>query len=370
MANDFSIGVEEEYQLVDRASRALSARIDDVFPDAHDRVDEDVSHELQQAQIEIGTPICRTLDDVQRELTRLRDEVGAAAASRGLAIVAAGSHPMPSLADTDITNESDYRLIAEQYAHLAREQVIFGCHVHVGVADRELAIAAMNHARPWLPVLLALSGSSPFWDGVDTGYASYRSEVFARWPTAGPPELFASRAEYDEVVRQLMATGSIDDPARIYWDARPSVRYETVEVRIADVCTSVDDAVLVAGLAGGLIRHGAAAALAGGEPSAARPEIMRAARWRAARYGMSGDLVVVTESRSAPAADVVRHLLGVLGPSLAEWGELERVTELVEQVVARGTSAQRQRRMLERGATLPDVVDWLVDETARGSTVR
>ena len=140
-----------------------------MFPDAHDRVDDDVSHELQLAQIEIGTPVCRSLDDVRAELVRLRGEVGAAAADRGLAIVAAGSHPLPSVAGSDITDEPDYQLIAEQYAHLAREQVIFGCHVHVGIADRELAVAAMNHARPWLSVLLALSASSPFWDGLDTG---------------------------------------------------------------------------------------------------------------------------------------------------------------------------------------------------------
>jgi carboxylate-amine ligase len=361
---DFSVGVEEEYQLVDRESRALADRVDDVYPQAHERVDDDVSHELQRAQIEIGTPVCRSLDDVRAELVRLRQEVGAAAAERGLAIVAAGSHPLPSIASSDITDEPDYRLIEEQYAHLAREQVIFGCHVHVGIADRELAVAAMNHARPWLSVLLALSASSPFWDGLDTGYASYRSQVFARWPTAGPPELFASRAEYDEVVRQLLETGSIDDPARIYWDARPSARYETIEVRVADVCTSIDDAVLVAGLAGALLRHGADAAMAGAAPLPARSEIMRAARWRAARYGLSEDLVLVTETRSAPAAQVVRALVDLLRPSLEEWGELEHVTALVEQVLERGTSAQRQRQIVERGATLTDVVDWLVAETA------
>ena len=365
MADDFSIGVEEEYQLIDRESGALAAGIDEVLAVADDQVSDDVSHELQQAQIEIGTPICRTLEEVRAELVRLRTAVGAAAAERGLAIVAAGSHPVASVDGGGITDEPEYRMIAEQYAHLAREQVVFGCHVHVGIADRELAIAAMNHARPWLPVLLAVSTSSPFWDGIDTGYASYRCVVFTRWPTAGSPELLASRAEYDEVVRQLLATKTIDDRARIYWDARPSARYETIEVRIADVCTSIDDAVMVAGLVGALLRHGAAAALAGEPPPPARPEIVRAARWRAARYGMTDELIDVVGTKSAPAPDIARKLLTVLEPSLDEWGELELVTSLVEQVVERGTSAERQRKLLHRTASLDAVVDWLVDETAR-----
>lgn len=363
--DDFSIGVEEEYQLVDRDSGALSPDIDEVFPAARDRVSDDVSHELQQAQIEIGTPVCRTLDEVRAQLVRLRSEVDAAAAGRGLAIVAAGSHPLASPDVGSITDEPAYRQLADRYAHLAHEQVIFGCHVHVGIGDRDLAIAAMNHARPWLPVLLALSTSSPFWDGRDTGYASYRSEVFARWPTAGSPEVLESRADYDEVVRQLLATGGIDEPARIYWDARPSARYETIEVRIADVCTSVDDAVLIAGLVGGLLRYGVAMARAGTPLPRARPEVLRAARWRAARSGLADTLVDVAGTRSAPATDVVEQLLATLEPALEEWGELERVTTLVRQVVARGTSAQRQREVCQRDGSLDDVVTWLIGETAR-----
>jgi carboxylate-amine ligase len=365
VTNDFTIGVEEEYHLVDRSSGHLAARVDDVLPEADERgVGEDVSHELKRTQIEIGTVVCSSLEDVRADLVRLRTEVSAAAAANGLAILAAGSHPMASMLDDDITDEPDYRAIADRYAHLAREQTVCGCHVHVGVADRELAIAALNVARPWLPVLLALSASSPFWDGEDTGYASYRTEVFGRWPTAGPPEPFASRAEFDGVVADLLATGSIDAPARIYWDARPSARYETIEIRVADVCTSIDDAVLVAGLAAGLVRAGVVAALDGAVPAPVRPEVVRAARWRAARYGLSGDLVDVVTMRAAPAADVVWRLVDVVAPQLAAWGELDRVTALVTDVLARGSSAERQRQEHARRRSLDDVVAWLVAASA------
>jgi len=223
-AEDFTIGVEEEYQLVDPTSRRLVAQVDRVLPVAEQQAPDEVSHELQETMIEIGTPVCRTLEEVRAELIRLRTTVGAAAASRGVRIVAAGSHPTSPTDEEHITDQPGYREIAGRYAHLATEQKVFGCHVHVGVADRDLGIAAMNMMRPWLPVLLALSASSPFWGGIDTGYASYRSVVFGRWPTAGPAETFASRAEYDRVVDDLLATESIDDRARLYWDVRPSAR--------------------------------------------------------------------------------------------------------------------------------------------------
>ena len=364
-ADDFTIGVEEEFQLVDVRTGALQPGVEDVLPAAQRRTrDGEVSHELQQTQIEIGTPICRTLDEVRSELVRLRGRVGEAAADRGLTIVAAGSHPSATMSDERFTRHDDYLNLAEQYGQLAREQTVFGCHVHVGVADRDLAVAAMNHLRPWLPVLLALSSSSPFWCGVDTGYSSYRSEVFGRWPTAGPAEIFRSRAEFDDVVEQLLASEAIDDRARIYWDVRPSAKYETLELRVADVCTSLDDAVMIAGLAGALVRQGCRDADAGLPPPDVRPELLRAARWRAARHGLDADLIDVIGRRSVRAADAVGQLLDHLRPTLLEWGELDEVERLVNQATGRGTSARRQRDAFATRSSLDDVVRWLIEETA------
>lgn len=336
-----------------------------MFPIADARTPgEEVSHELKRTMIEIGTPVCSSLGELRDHLVRLRSEVAAAAESCGLAIMAAGTHPITGTVDDDITDEPDYADLADRYAHLAHEQNVCGCHVHVSISDRELAITAMNHVRPWLPVLLALSASSPFWDGTDTGYASYRTEIFGRWPTAGPPEPFIDRADYDEVVAQLLASDSIDTPSRIYWDARPSVRYETLEVRVADVCTSLDDAVLVAGLTAAIVRWGVAAAIAGEALPVVRPELLRAARWRAARFGLSGDLVDVFDRRSRPASEVLERLLDTARPELERWGEGDRITQLLDATIARGTSADRQRAVHARRGSADDVVAWLLHETA------
>jgi glutamate---cysteine ligase / carboxylate-amine ligase len=363
-SSDFTIGVEEEYQLVDPTTRALSADVEAIFAAAAQRAPGEVAHELQQTQIEIGTPVCTSLAEVREALVRLRSEMTAAVATRGLVIVAAGTHPFAAADGGVITDAPEYRAIAGRYAQLAREQIVFGCHVHVGVTDREVAIAAMNGMRAWLPVILALSASSPYWNGRDTGYSSYRSVVFGRWPTAGPAEHFSSRAEFDEVVAQLLATGGIDDRARLYWDVRPSAKYETLEVRIADVCTDMDHAVMIAGLCGGLVRRTVADALAGRGSDPVRPEIVRAARWRAARYGIGADLIDVVGGRSAPAADVVGQFVEFIGDALEEWGERSTVVEMVAQTLRRGTSAAAQRNEFRRRGEIVDVVDWLVAATA------
>ena len=271
---------------------------------------------------------------------------------------------MTATVDDDVTDESDYVDLADRYALLAHEQNVCGCHVHVGISDRELAIAALNFVRPWLPVLLALSSSSPFWDGTDTGYASYRAEIFGRWPTAGPPEPFRDRADYDDVVAQLLASESIDTPSRIYWDARPSMRYETLEIRVADVCTSLDDAVLVAGLTGALVRRGVTAAIAGEALPVVRPELLRAARWRAARFGLRP--ISSTSSNDAADRRMTSSIACSTSPPRSSSGGANSTasSSLLDAVVARGTSAQRQRDVYADGGSIDDVVEWLLRETA------
>src|SRR3954451_6767665 len=206
---DFSIGIEEEYQIVDPVTRELRPRAGRVLPRARQAVGDEVTNELFLSQVEIGTPVCRTLADVRAELVRLRRAVVEAAEADGDRIVAAGTHPFSRWQDQKFTPKERYSKILEENQQLAREQIIFGCHVHVGIADREDGIQVMNRSRPWLPTLLALSANSPFWLGRDTGYASYRTELFQRFPMTGTPHLFASRAEYDELVDTLVAAGMI-----------------------------------------------------------------------------------------------------------------------------------------------------------------
>jgi len=363
---DFSIGVEEEYQIVDPATRHLQPRAARLLPRVQEAVGDDATNELYLSQIEVGTPVCRTLADVRAELVRLRRAVIEAARREGSRIAAAGTHPFSHWEDQPLTDKPRYRDLADEFQQLTREQVICGCHVHVGIADPEAAVQVMNRARPWLSPILALSANSPFWLGDDTGYASYRTELFLRYPMTGTPHPFASRAEYDDLVAALVATGVIGDGSNIYWDARPSSHVATLEFRVADVCLGVDEAVMVAGLTRALARA-CHARWTRGEPVApVRPELLRAAMWRAARFGMDGGLIDVQAREAVPAAELVDRLLAFLRPALEEAGEWDEVSSLVVESRSRGTGARRQREAFAASGRMEDVVDMIVRETERG----
>ena len=361
--HELTVGVEEEYQLVDAVTGALTPGIAAVLPAAREAVGSQVEPELHQSQIEVGTAVCHSLDDVRRDLARLRTAVAEVAQAEGFRLVAAATHPDARGERQQVTPKRAYQDLADQYGHLAKEQLVFGCHVHVAVPDDDTAVHVLNHLRPWLAPLLALSASSPFWEGADTAYASYRTEVFSRWPMTGMPAPFGSRAEYEHLVDDLRAVDAIDTPARLYWDARPSAKYSTIELRVADVCTSVDDAVLVAALARALVAT-AIDDVAGGRPAPdVRPELVRAATWRAARTGIDDVLVDLHSRRAAPARQVVQSLVDRVADALDAAGDRARVLDQIDVVFGRGTSARRQREVLDRTGSVRGVVDWLADET-------
>jgi glutamate---cysteine ligase / carboxylate-amine ligase len=363
----FTVGVEEEYQIVDRQTRELHSRAERILPGARAAVGDQVTPELYLSQIEIGTPVCRTLGEVRAELLRLRRELVAAAERQGNWIAAAATHPFSHWADQQLTPKARYIGIAQDYQQLAREHLIFGCHVHVGISDREAAVQVMNRVRPWLAVLLALAANSPFWLGADTGYSSFRTEIWRRWPLAGTPQVFRSRAEFDALVAALVATGSIEDGTKIYWDVRPSARFETLEFRAADVCLTVDEAVMTAGLARALARTCHAQALEGEPATHARPELLRAAKWRAARYGLDADLIDVEAGEARPARELVEKLLAFLRPALEEHGEWDEISALARETLGRGNGATRQRETYTRSGSLQEVVDFIVAETRKGA---
>jgi carboxylate-amine ligase len=364
---DFTIGVEEEYQIVNPETRELRQRAQRILPKAQEAVGEDVKNELFLSQIEIGTPICRTLDEVRRELVRLRRGLISAARREGSRIVAAGTHPFSHWEDQAVTPKPRYYGIAADFQQLAREQIIFGCHVHVGISDRELAIQVMNRARPWLAPLIALAANSPFWLGIDTGYSSYRTELFQRFPMVGTPNVLASRGEYDDLVSALVETGSISDASKIYWDIRPSSHFETIEFRVADVCASIDEAVMVAGLCRALARTCYQHAVRGVPIEHARPELLRAAKWRASRFGLDGELIDIEARLAVPAAQLIEKFLEFLRPALEEAGEWDEIGTLVLETLDRGSGAKRQRDALAKRGRFEDVVDLLIEETARGT---
>ena len=366
-ASDFTLGVEEEYQLIDAETRELVPRSEPVLLEAHDAIGAEVQPELYQSQIEIASPVCHTLGEVRAQLVRLRRGVIEAAARAGNRVAAAGTHPFSHWDAQPITPKERYRGIAADYQQIARELVIFGCHVHVGLRDTERRVEVMNRTRAWLAPLLALTANSPFWLGSDTGYASFRTELWNRFPIAGPPQLFESRAEYEALVQALVATGSIEDATKIYWDVRLPERVDTVEFRVTDVCMTVDEAVMIAGLVRGLVRTCYAQALCGDPFVAARPELLRAAHWRAARYGLEADLIDLQASRGVPARELIESLLTFVRPALEDDGAWEEVSTLVRETMQRGTGAERQRQAYQRAGRLEDVVDLIVAETAQGT---
>ncbi|HEX8202546.1 MAG TPA: carboxylate-amine ligase [Isosphaeraceae bacterium] len=366
-ADEFTIGVEEEYQIVDAQSRALRQGANRILPQARAAVGEEVTNELFLSQIEIGTPVCRTLADVRAELVRLRRGVIEAAEREGCRIAAAGTHPFSHWEDQALTPKARYYGIAADFKQLAREQIIFGCHVHVGIADREAAIQVMNRARPWLAPLVALSANSPFWLGLETGYASYRTELFQRFPMVHTPYVLADRAEYDALIAALVATGSISDASKIYWDVRPSSHFQTLEFRVADVCMAIDEAVMIAGLCRALARTCHDQHLRGEPIEHARPELLRAAKWRASRYGLDGELIDVAARRAIPARQEIERLLSYLRPALEAHAEWAEVSGLVHQTLEHGTGARRQVWAYAQAGRFEDVVDLIVQETARGT---
>ena len=336
-----------------------------VLPAAEPALGERVQPELYRSMVEMNTPVCSTLAEVREAVRGSRRSLTEAAGRQGLRIAAAGTHPFSHWRDQRVSDKPRYRNLAEDYQQVFREQVVFGCHVHVGIDDREAAILTMNRVRPWLPVLAALTVNSPYWLGGDTGYASYRTEIWNRWPTAGMPQAFASRAEYDALVETLVATGSVREPTKLYWDVRPSTRQETLEFRVADVCMDVEEAVLVAGLVRALAFTCLQDALADKPDPAPRPELLRAAKWRAARHGLAADLVDVLGGQARPATEMVQRFLAAIRPGLEAAGDLEEVTELVRATIARGTGAARQRAAFQRAGDLESVVDLVISETAR-----
>ena len=352
-----TIGVEEEYHLVHDGSWGL-ADAPEVVDAARELLGESAQGEISTSQLEVATPICSSLSEVREQLVRLRSGADAAARASGCRLLPSATHPTCTWRDQRLTDDERYVEIADRFGLLALQQLITGTHVHVGIPDPELVVPVLDRLRPDLAVLLAMSTSSPFWEGVDTGLASYRTHHFARFPVTGPPEPQVTREAYDARVAELVATGMISDASNLYWDARPSNRFPTLEVRIADTMPLLDDVVLHDALVRALVRTAAAEALAGEPVPELGAELARAARWRAARYGLSDALLDVRARALRPAAEVVGALVERVRPALEEVGDVEEVEELTKALLARGTSADRQRAVAAAhgvGAVVPAV---------------
>jgi carboxylate-amine ligase len=298
---------------------------------------------MQQEQIEIVTPPRTRLDDLEGDLRAWRAATGEAIADLGACVVATGASPVT--VTPTATVDPRFAAIIERFGLTAREQLTCGCHVHVGVASDDEGVGVLDRIRPWLPALLAISANSPFWQGQDTGFASFRSQVWGRWPTAGPTNVFGSAARYHRTVADLISTGVLLDRGMVYFDARLSGAFPTVEIRVADVCLYVEDATLLAALCRGLVDTAAAEWALGSEVPQVSTELLRLATWQAGHDGVDGSLLDPFTARPRPAAGVLADLLAHVTPALVMAGDLEAVERQLHAVMRRGNGARRQREL-------------------------
>jgi carboxylate-amine ligase len=356
-----SVGVEEELLLAEPdtgqpvavAGSVLQVAAD-VATDGGESAAEVLEHELQQQQIETNTQPCQTISELSGELQRCRAAAVDAAGRAGAMVAALATSPVP--VSPELVSKGRYQKMVSAFGPVASEQLTCGCHVHVGISGADEGVGVLDRIRPWLPALLALSANSPFWQGHDTSYASYRYQAWGRWPGTGPTGIFGTARAYRETVDQILGTGTLLDAGMLYFDARLSEHYPTIEIRIADVCLRSDDAVLIAALARALVETEARAWRAGHQAAQPRTELVRLAAWRASRSGTEGDLVDPRTWRPAAAASVIAALIDHVRAALADAGDVNVVASLVEPVLARGTGSAFQRSAYQRTSSLAQVM--------------
>src|SRR5689334_3971123 len=361
----YTLGVEEEYMLLDGQSFDLVQHIDTVLAaiSGHE-LETNINAELMQSVLEIATPVCRTAGDVDRELRRLRAYVAGIASEDQLRVGSAGTHPFSLFERQRITARDRYRHLVDQLQYVARRELIFGMHMHVAVDDPEKVIQVMNGLLLHLPQMLALSASSPFWRGEPTGLASSRQMVFAAFPRSGPPPRFRDYADYAEVVGQLEKTGCIADYTHIWWDIRLHPRFGTVEIRICDAVTRVEDAVALAAFCQALVKYFCERHAVGAEIPSYHRILTTENKWLAARYGLEApvmDLDRGTRNR-VPVAQLVRRTLDEIEPHARELGA-DRELEGIREILARGNGSDRQRRIWNANRDIVEVVREIAEAT-------
>lgn len=355
-------GVEEEFLVVDAATGVPAPRAAEVVEKASATLGARVSGEITTLQLETRTDPCVGMAELAAQVGQARQVVAAAADAAGLRLLSAGSAPVAGPVPPPMTTGPRQTRGIETFRGLHDELAICALHVHVEMPDRDLAVAVSNHLRPHLPVLLTLTANSPYWDGRDTGYASWRTMTWPRWPVAGPPPRFDSAAHYDQVVDTLQEAGALVDRGTVFWDVRPSAQHPTLEVRVADAALTAEEAVWYAVVVRALVTH--LSAVAGrGEPAPDVPEqLLRAAYWRAARDGLDGDGLDLATARLRPAGELARDLVALVEPQLLANGEYEYVTAGLDRLLDGGSGARRQRAAAQRGGPAA-VVDYVAEQT-------
>jgi glutamate---cysteine ligase / carboxylate-amine ligase len=363
-APSLTLGIEEEYQIIDPKTRELRSYITEILEEGRLILREQLKPELHQSIVEVGTKVCQTPAEIRSELVQLRRSIIELAEKNGLKIVAAGTHPFSSWLAQEITPMERYMGVKQDMQELAQQLLIFGTHVHIGIEDHEFLIDAMNVARYLMPHVLCLSTSSPFWMGRNTGLKSYRSIIFRNFPRSGIPRVFQSWADYTYLVDTLVQTHTIPDGSKIWWDARPNWSYPTLEFRICDVCTRVDEAACIAAIFQAIIAKLWKLRRDNMTFRVYPSDLIEENKWRAVRYGLDGKLIDFGKQEELPTRDLIREMIEwFIGDVIDELGSRKEV-EYAYRILQEGTSADRQLATYQKTGDLNAVVDQLIRETS------
>ena len=364
----FTLGIEEEFAIIDPETRELRSHIQEILEGGKVMLKEQIKPEMHQSVVELGTEICQSVVEARAHVIELRSRLAELAGRAGLRIASAGTHPFSHWRDQLITEGERYREIVKDMQQLARANLIFGLHVHVGIADREAAIHVMNQARYFLPHIYALSVNSPFWVGQDTGLKGYRLKVFERFPRTGIPDAFESLSEYEDYCKLLVKTGCVDNAKKIWWDIRLHPFFDTLEVRVCDAQSRVDDTLAIAALIQAVIAKLYKLQRQNMSFRIYRRRLIDENRWRASRYGIGGKLIDFGRETEVDTRSLLNELLEFVSTEVNELGS-EKEMAHIERIMREGTGADRQLAVWERTQDMKAVVDQLVHETYEQLTV-
>ena len=361
----FTLGIEEEFQIIDPETRELRSHIQQILGGSKMILKEHIKPEMHQSVVELGTEICQDTNSAREQIIKLRSELAMLARRGGLTIASAGTHPFSHWMDQLITVDERYATIVRDMQQIARANLIFGLHVHIGIPDREIAIQVMNQARYFLPHIYALSVNSPFWLGQNTGLKSYRLQIFERFPRSGIPDAFESLSEYEDYLKLLVATGCIDNAKKIWWDIRLHPFFDTLEFRICDAQSRVEDTIALAAVMQAVIAKLHKLLQQNITFRIYRRRLLDENRWRAARYGLDGKLIDFGRGCEIDTRSLIHEILEFIAPEVADLGN-QREIEHIERILREGTGADRQLAVWERTQDMKAVVDQIVAETCEG----
>jgi len=363
MQPTFTIGIEEEYQTIDPETRDLRSQLHaEILEKGRMILQERVKAEMHQSVVEVGTSVCSNIKDAKAEVKKLRSNMIRLARENGLRLASAATHPFSDWRTQEIHPDQRYKNIVEDLQLVARANLIFGLHVHIGIEDRETAIHMMNHARYFLPHILALSTNSPFWLGMNTGLKSYRCKVFDKFPRTNIPDYFPSWGEYENFIKLLIKTNCIDNAKKIWWDIRPHPFFNTIEFRVCDIPMRADETIAIAALIQATVAKLYKLYTANQGFRLYRRALIMENKWRAARYGLDGKLIDFGKQKEVPARDLVREYLEFVDDVVDELDSREEL-EYIHKIVDEGSGADRQLRVFQETGDLKKVVDYIIEET-------